>query len=173
MKTILCALIAALFCSVGAHAQTKQTPISYNDELASITDSLYVMGTQWGNAFQEINSGDKDYSKLSAHRRKMTAFISRKVSEVERKKAPGVGGEGLKSSMLSFLRFEKEMIDKAFQPMEQLNASSSQATVDAAIQKLTDEAEKEGAVLQMVNAAQEAYGKQNGFTIESASENEE
>lgn len=172
MKSLLCFLAAVMIFSAGAQAQSKEkvTPIEYNDKLASITDSLYEMGTKWGTLFQEISSSDKNYSRLAPTREAMNKFTARKITEVQKEKAVGTGGEGLKSAMISFLTFEKNMINKAFMPLEKLSASSTQEEVDAAIKELTDEADKEGEVLKLVAAAQEAFAKQNGFEMEKATE---
>ncbi len=176
MKTrlLLFSLILSCFLGHTSFAQKqKLTPIEYNDKLAALTDSLYNMGVEWGTAFQQIAGGDKDYSKLAVYRKKIATFTTRKIEEVRRGPTAGKGAEELKAAMLNFLNFEKNMVDNAFTPLEKLNSTSSQAEIDAAIQKLTAESEKESEALKGVNTAQEKFGQQNGFSIEEAGDKEE
>lgn len=146
------------------------TAIDYNDKLAAITDSLYNMGVAWGTEFQEIYSADKDFTRLGMHRKKILAFTTRKIAEVRNGPTAGKGAADLKNSMLQFLTFEKEMIEKAFVPMEQLNGNSSQTEIDEAIKNLTAEAAKEEAMLKAVNEAQEKFGALNNFSLEEQEE---
>jgi len=170
LKALLSATL--LLClPIFAQAQSKQTkitPLQYNDKLVSITDSLYSLGQQWGETYAKIAGADNDFSKLGEKRKVISAFTTRKIAEVQKGQSVGKGGDELKNAVLDFLAFEKKMIDDAFVPIEKLNASSSQAEKDAAIQKLTKQAEQESAVLKKVNDAQISYGKQNGFEIEAA-----
>lgn len=163
-------LLACLSLSAFAQSKHKMTPIEYNDQMADITDSLYTMGKFWGEKFNEVYNGDKDYSKLVPARKSLTTYIVRTTEKIKRQPAVGKGGEGLKSAVISFLNFENKMIESAFIKIEQLTASSTQAEVEAAYNHLTTEASKEEEVLKLVNAAQEAYGAQNDFTIEAAEE---
>lgn len=173
MKTKMIFAAILLVClSLNASAQSKQkmTPVDYNDQMADITDSLFTMGKAWGEKFNEIYNGDKDYSKLATTRKSLTAYIVRTSERVKKQPAVGKGGEGLKSAVVSFLAFENKMIENAFIKVEQLTPTSTQQEVEAAYNYLTAEASKEAEVLKLVNAAQEAYGAQNGFTIEAAEE---
>lgn len=170
-KMIFSAILLACI-SLSAFAQSKQkiTPIDYNDQMADITDSLYTMGKLWGEKFNEIYKGDNDYSKLATARKNLSAYILRTSERIKKQPAVGKGGEGLKSAVVSFLAFENKMIETAFMKMEKLTPSSTQQEIEAAFNNLTTEASKEAEVLKLVNAAQEAYGEQNGFTIETAEE---
>lgn len=123
-----------------------------------------------GTAFQRITGEDKDYSQLAEYRLKILTFTVKKIAEVRREAPVGKDGEELKAAMLNFLIFEKNMVDNAFMPLEKLNAKSSQTEMDAAIQKLTADAEKEGDALKRINTAQESFSQQNGFTLEAADE---
>jgi len=169
-KLSFCTLLFYCLLSTAVFAQKKTTPIEYNDKLASITDSLYNLGMEWGTRFQQIMSGDKNYGQLSEPRQKVAAFTNKKIAEVKREAAVGKGGDNLKAAVLNFLVFEKSMIETAFMPMEKLDNNSTQEEIDAAIKKLTDQAELEADALKKVNVAQEAYGKLHGFELEPAEE---
>lgn len=168
MKARLLFLLLLPICmwTSGSFAQSKMTPIAFNDELVSVTTNLYELGKAWGTQFASINSGDKDFSKLAASRRKLTDFISQQLTSIKQLKSVGVGGEVLKKAMLDFLVFEEEMLFQGFVPMEKLNKQSTEEDVQQATQKLTELAGKEGAMLDKVNQEQERYAKANGFTLE-------
>jgi hypothetical protein len=173
MKTKMILTSILLVClSISAFAQSKQkmTPVEYNDQMADITDSLYTLGKVWGTRFNDIYNGDKDYSKLAPTRKNLTTYIVRTTERIKKQPPVGKGGEGLKSAVISFLNFENKMIESAFTGIEKLTPSSTQAEIEAAYKHLTAEASKEEEVLKLVNAAQEAYGAQNDFTIEAAEE---
>lgn len=161
-----------MLCLAGnAFSQSKKTsltPIEYNDQMADITDSLYKMGQAWGAKFNEVFKGNRNFSDLTLYRKNLTVFINRKTDLVKKQPLVGKGAEGLKSAMISFLSFENKMVDGVFVNLEKLTSTSTQDEIDAAIKQLTTEAEKENEVLKLVNAAQEAYGEQNGFAIEAA-----
>lgn len=159
-----------LIPGTAAFAQKKMTPLQYNDKLAAVTDSLYNLGLEWGNQFQQIDAGDKNYGQLDAARKRIAGFTTRKIAEIKREPAVGAGGDKLKAAMLEFLAFEQRMIESAFQPMEKLHSNSSPAETESALKKLTGFAEQEGEALKKVNAAQEAYGKQHGFELEPPEE---
>lgn len=163
-------LLLCLSLNVSAQSKQKMAPLDYNDQMVSITDSLYIMGQAWGTKFNEIFNGDKNFANLATTRKSLSAFISRKTEKVKNQTPVGKGGEGLKSAVISFLGFENKMIESAFTSMEKLTPASTQEEIEAAYNHLTAEASKEAEVLKLVNAAQEAYASQNGFTIEAAEE---
>jgi hypothetical protein len=163
-------LLACLSLNASAQSKQKMTPIEYNDQMAAITDSLYIMGQAWGVKFNEIFNGDKNFSNLATTRKGLSAFISRTTEKLRKQPVVGKGGEGLKSAVISFLSFENKMIESAFTSIEKLTPTSTQEEIEAAYNNLTAEASKEAEVLKLVNAAQEAYAAQNDFTIEVAEE---
>ncbi len=160
-------LVVALCLSQLFVAGQKQfkTAIDLNDYLASITDTLYNDGVKWGEAFSKANA-NKNFSTLSVPRKKLESFIQRKQLEVLLMKDIN-GSENLRLSMLEFLFFEAKMAAEAFLPLEKLNSQSTDDEIKRAITSLTDMAKEENKYLEKVVAAQEAYGKKNGFTIEA------
>jgi hypothetical protein len=172
MRTKMFFTALLFLCFTGsAFSQSKKapmTPIAYNDQMADITDSLYKMGQAWGLKFSEVFKGSRNFGELTPYRKNLTVFINRKTELVKKQALVGKGAEGLKSAMLGFLNFENKMVDGVFVDLEKLSSTSTQENIDVAIKQLTAEAEKENEVLKLVNAAQEAYGEQNGFAIEAA-----
>lgn len=74
--------------------------------------------------------------------------------------------------MLEFLTFEKGMITRAFLPLESVGKNATTEELQAKYDKLKELSAEESTQLGKVNVAQEAYGKENGFTIEAAPEKE-
>jgi hypothetical protein len=163
-------LLACLSLNASAQSKHKMTPIEYNNQMADITDSLYIIGQAWGVKFNEVFNGDKNFQSLATTRKGLSAFISRTSEKVRKQPAVGKGGEGLKSAVIGFLSFENKMIESAFMNIEKLTPASTQEEIEAAYNNLTAEASKEAEVLKLVNAAQEAYAAQNDFAIEVAEE---
>lgn len=171
MKVRLLFLLLLPICmwtsgSFAQSSQSKKTPLEFNDELVSVTTRLYELGKAWGTQFAGTNAGDKDFSQLAPYRRKLTDFISERLTSIKQLKSVGVGGEALKKAMLDFLVFEEEMLFQGFVPMEKLTKQSTDEDIKKAAQKLTELADKEGEMLEKVNQEQERYAKANGFTLE-------
>jgi hypothetical protein len=169
IKPILAA--AALLClsfTSFSQPKTKMTPLEYNDYLSSITDSLYSKGTKWGTKFAETKKGDQNFSKLKSLRKDISTFLILKKEEVKKFAAVGKGGEDLKRAMLNFMDYELDMVEIGFMPVENLTSSSTDKEIDAAMDNLISQSGKEGDVLKMVRAAQMAFAKENGFTLEEA-----
>jgi|GEM_PF-693814 len=174
MKFLYTLLILLCMCGNHALAQRKPpaTPLDYNDRLAEVTDSLYHLGIEWGSAFRKIYTGDKDFSRLSAQRKQLQAFVSRKITEVRALPAIGKGAAVLKEAMIEFLFFENRMIETAFFPMERFTGNSSGSEIEAAVKLLQSEADKEGKELTKVHTAQKYYAAQNDFELESREDQE-
>jgi hypothetical protein len=159
-------LVVALLFSHNSFAQTAKTAIELNDQLASITDSLYARGQEWGSQFNTLMNGSKDFKSLAKYRLGIEKFIDRKLAEIRVMKDINGSGE-LRQAMTEFLTFEKHMIQAGFMPAEKLGTDATDEQIQKIIENLTNESKREGDVLNKVRQAQEAYGKKNGFSIES------
>ncbi len=162
-------LIAFVTLSFGASAQSPfKAAIDLNDYLASFTDTLYQMGSDWGEAFGTYLP-EKDFKKLESSRKEVELFAYKKLYELSKFKHQ-FGSEKLVAAMKSFLEFQAELIATCFIPFERLTAQSSQEQIDAHIQLLTSSADKEKQYLKKINEVQEEFAKRNGFTIEKPDE---
>lgn len=168
MKRIFTTLLLAATVLFGSnlYAQKAKTALELNDQLASITDSLYARGQEWGSQFNTIMNGSKDFKSLAKYRMDIEKFIDRKLVEVRGMKDIN-GSANLREAMISFLQFEKHMIQVGFSPAEKLPSNATEAQIQEVITKLTEESKNEGAVLDKVRTEQEAYAKKNGFNIET------
>ena len=150
-------------------AQTM-TPLQFNDNLSSITDSLYARGQQWGVKFNEAYQA-KDFKMLVPYRQQLSGFVDKNIARVKVMKDVK-NSKALRMAMIGFLEFEKKMITEGFMPLEQLSPSTSKEDVSAALEKLKSLSASENDQLKKVAIEQEAYAKANGFQIEAAKPDE-
>lgn len=152
--------------SITIYAQQPKTALELNNQLASITDSLYAKGQAWGNKF--VSAMDtKDFSTLTPYRMQMQQYIDKKLADVRKIKDIN-GSENLRTVMIDFLNYEKTMIDKGFVPVEKLGATTTEDDIKKVMENLTNASKDEAEFLRKVSDAQDTYAKKNGFTIEAA-----
>jgi hypothetical protein len=144
--------------------QTPTTAFEFNEYIVDISNTLYKKGEAWGTAFQQA-AENMDFSTLAPHRKGIEEYTVKSISDLEKMKDIG-GSYELRTAMISFLKYEKDLIEKAFIPIEKLNSESTQEEIDAAIENLTALSEKEGDELEKITTAQKRYAKENNFTIE-------
>lgn len=158
-------LIVILVLSVlSLRAQQPSTALEMNEYIVEISDELYEKGMAWGEAFS-LATDSRNFSALTPHRKEMEDFANQSISDLENLRDIG-GSYELRMAMISFLKYEKDLITNAFIPFESLNSESSQEEIDAALAKLTTLSEQETGELEKVNAAQERYARANGFMLE-------
>ena len=168
MKRSLFAALMLLACVLGrpAHVAAQTTPIDFNDHIASITDSLYAMGKQWGDKFGEAYK-TKNFGSLSPSRKALEKFIDARIAEVKNMKDVK-NSKNLRMAMISFLTFEKSMAMTSFRDIELLKSTATDDEVQAKLAVLTTQSKTEAEELAKVSAAQQVYAKENGFSIETA-----
>lgn len=140
--------------------------LEFNDFCASMTDSLYEYGIEWGEKFQSV-VGNGNYASLAPLSKKLISSIERYQKELIKRKTHE-DMDDLKVAMLDFLTFEKNMILTAFIPFEQFNSGTSEETIDAQIKTLMAASEQEGAVLSKVNMEQQKLADLYDFNLEVA-----
>jgi len=144
-----------------------QTPLEFNNKLAYILDSVYKMGTAWGTKFGELNGSSKNFGELKPYRVNIDNYINDEIKELNTTKDVS-GSENFRQTMISFLQFETELINKTFVPVEKLNASSDSTSVQKCFEYLIEESKKEGTYLDNVRSVQKEYAEKNNFEIQSA-----
>lgn len=145
-------------------AQQPTTPLSLNDAVADVTDSLYLKGAEWGKAFNEAYKSGQ-YSLLTPHRERLGKFINEKMEYVLTMKDIN-NSKPLRLAMIEFLSYEKQLLTEGFLPFESLKPGVSQEEVKKWHTNLSTLSKKEQAMLAKVSEAQERYAAENGFTIE-------
>ncbi len=140
-----------------------QTPLQFNDDLVVISDSLYSKGQQWGVTFNNARK-DGNFTILKQQTLYLLAYIDAQTLYVQDKKDVK-NSKPLRTAMLDFLDFEKQMVSEGFKPFESFNASTPPEKVQAALDNLVEKSKDEDAFLKKLGAAQEAYGTENGFKI--------
>jgi hypothetical protein len=155
-------------CLGASFLTASQTPLEFNDKLTAITDSAYVLGKEWGIQFIEAHK-KKDYGSLQPYREKIEQYIEAEIAVVEGMKDVR-DSRALRMAMIQFLKYEKNMIEKAFAPLERLGKYTPQSEIQAYLERIKAYSIQEEEELGKVNAAQEAFARANGFKIEVVTE---
>ena len=150
--------------ALSANAQKPTTALELNNYFASINDSLYAGGREWGTKLNTVVFS-KGFDSLAPLRIKLDNFIERKTSELKAMKDIK-GSDKFRLAMLDFLAFESKMMKEAFAPIEKLSKTSTQDQIKTAINNLMELAAQEDSHLVKVNEAQDEYAAKNGFTIQ-------
>lgn len=158
-------LVLSLFLSNTLQAQKEfKSAIDLNDHMAAITDSLYIQGTTIGRLLEKSIAA-KDYSKIAPARKDIQAYANKQIAELKKMKAQ-YGSAELQKVMISFLEYEVKLMDEGFGALEKLSATSTEAEIKTAVQKLIDYAADEEIYLGKVREIQKKFAEANGFTIE-------
>ena len=157
-------LLTFFAASLSAFAQKPTTALELNNYFASINDSLYAGGREWGIKLNTVVFS-KGFDSLAPLRMRLDEFIDRKTNELKTMKDIR-GSDKFRLAMLDFLAFESKMMKEAFAPIEKLNKTSTQDQIKTAINNLMELAAQEDSHLVKVNEAQNEYASKNGFTIE-------
>ena len=181
MKPFLLSLCLSLLFALPAttlQAQSARTALEFNDQLTTITDSLYAYGQRWGRQYNEINKSrakevhnPMTFSSLKPYRQSMELFVDRSITQLKAMEDVK-NSKDLRVAMIGFMEYEKKMVTLAFKPIEQLKPTATTGELQTVLEQLKTYSKAENAELQKVAAAQEAYAKSNGFAIESAEEAE-
>ncbi|OJW81039.1 MAG: hypothetical protein BGO69_02960 [Bacteroidetes bacterium 46-16] len=158
-------LVATAVLALTGNCIYAQTPMQYNNKLVAITDSLHAKGSRWVQVFKEVKM-IKEFSLLEPYRSDLQDYINDEITELKADKDVS-GSAELKQAVLDFLAYEKSFVQQCFKPVEELDESSADEELKAAIDKISEEARKEDALLMKVNKAQEAYARRNNFDIEA------
>lgn len=156
IRTIFLAFFMAFASIVQAQKKTEKEislALAFNDYCASLTDSLYLYGTAWGEAFGTAYE-TKEFNKLTAHSNRIFSFIVRSQKELIARKV-NTDMEDMKVAALDFLAFEKSMVQETFRPFERFNSKTSDETIQAQLELLTERSSQEEKVLKAVREEQE------------------
>lgn len=167
IKTLFLTLLMALSGLAYAQKTEKETDfaLAFNDYCAGLTDSLYSYGTAWGEAFGGAYESS-NFAQLTPYSTRIFAFIERSQKElIKRKVNPDM--EDLKVAVLDFLAFEKAMIHEGFKPFEKFNDKTSDETIKAQLDLLTEKSSQEEKVLNTVRIEQEKMAALYNFTMEA------
>ena len=163
MRKILFPFIALLFLTQGCENATKKKAFDFNQKLSGISDSLAARGKQLGGELEKALQS-KDFSTIAGFNKELLSYVDSRVAELNTME--DIGGSGnLKTAMISFLGFEKELVTQGVVPFEQMDATTSQEDIQAAAQTLVKKTEEEKDYLKKVQDAQREYAQKNGFKI--------
>jgi len=133
----LCITVAAFL----TNAQSTKTPLQFNDDLVSITHSLFAKGQEWGRTFNEAyKSGN--YTTLKPVREGLQKFVDEKLQYLHKLKDVN-NSKPLRLALIDFLNYEKKLAKEAFMPFEALTSNSSKEEVQALAKNLRELAQLE------------------------------
>lgn len=160
-KIVMIILLITGICSFKSFGQT---PLQFNNQMASITDSLYAKGLAWGTLLTQIAKGPKDFTRLQPLRLGAESFIDVQAEKLNNLQDVS-GSYNLRQAMISYLKFERQIVEEQFKPFESFTAQTTDETVQSQINTLLTAVKREKDFLDQVNVAQAAYAKENNFTI--------
>jgi hypothetical protein len=153
------------FCFLNAfRAGCQTTPAQYSAKIDAATTRIRVLASLWGTTFLQQFNGDQHFDQLTPIRTQLQEYIEKNIAEF--KEISNIGGsEMLKSSLLEFLEYERNLVEKGFGPFEQLSTSASESEVAKCRSNLTTEASREKALLTTLNSDRKAYAEKNNFPL--------
>ncbi len=155
-------LLPVMLVLILASCGKKLTPQQMDAEFTNINDSLKIKGQEWittlGNAFMS-----KDFSALKPRREAIAKYLDEKIVYVEGLSDVG-GSEEYRNEEISFLKYERDLVDRAFVPFEQLGPDASMEQVQQQVAALTPITSKEVENINKVYVKQKAFAEQNKFT---------
>jgi hypothetical protein len=163
MKKILFPLLAVLIVLAGCSGNKKKA-FDFNQKLAKISEELNSKGTLLGTQLKTAMTS-KDFSAVAATCKDLHSFIDTKLTEMKDTKDIA-GSEKLRTSMVDFLSFEKELVTEAFDPFAKMDTNTSEEDMQSAIDKMMEKTKEESSYLLKVQSAQREYASKNGFKIE-------
>ena len=161
-------LVVTLTIASSKTLYAQKTPLEMNDRIVSVTDSLFQLGQDWGNVANEAVK-TADYTILKTKRLALENYIARETAKLKVLKDLK-GSKELREITIAFLEFEKKIAMEGMRPFETLTATTSQEDVVNIVEKFKTLTADENKYLEKVSAAQDAYAKANGFTIETGEE---
>lgn len=163
MRKCFPVFLAMLLLVSGCNADKKKA-YDFNQKLVEISDTLNKKGTRIGTEVA-LAVNTRDFSRVDLINKELLNFIDIKTSEL--KKTPNTAGsEKLKSAMLEFLAFEKDMISSYFLPLGKMNAQTPDSTIQEAVDRMVEKSKDETGYLARVQQAQKDYARSNGFVVE-------
>ena len=167
MKSLLIRTSLALglaLTTTFSSAQKFETARDLNDFYASVLDSLYAAGAEWGTQVGK-SMETMNFNAVIPIRKKMESFIDKKLLELAKIKDQ-FGCEDLRLTTMDLLGLEKTLTEEAFMPAEKLTKTSTEADIEKLINGLTAAEKKEAAALARIKEAQKTCAAKKGFTLD-------
>ncbi len=161
MKTkLFFALLLTISCCY--FKSMAQTPILTNNRLSAVTDSVYKMSATWGTKLSQIELGDKQFINLAPYRLQLQLYISLETMKLSVMHDIG-GSYNFRQSVLNYLKYEREAIDKRLKPFERLDTNATSEDVKKLMDLLVSEAAKEQQYMGQVRIQQNEYVRKNNL----------
>jgi hypothetical protein len=166
MKRLLPFVLALLV--ITSCNNDKKNAKEFNDTLAQITLDIEARGKEIGTG---LSTGvqTRDFSTVATKTSELQAYITEKIKVVEDMKNVG-GSEDLKASMLSYLKFEKEVVGDAFVPFGKMGPNTTEEEINTAAQYIMERSKDEATYMTKLRSEQLKYASKNGLQMEKAKE---
>lgn len=163
MKKIFLPLLSALILLASCSGNKKKA-FDFNQSLAKISETLNSKGVALGTQLKTAMA-TKDFSSVATSCKDLHSYIDEKLVDLKGMKDVA-GSEKLRSSMIDFLGFEKELVSQAFDPFAKMDANTTEEEMQTAIDNMMEKTKEESGYLLKVQSAQKEYASKNGFKIE-------
>jgi hypothetical protein len=163
MRRIFLVILPAFIlfaCSAG-----KKKAYDFNQQLVAISETLRIKGTNIANALS-IAAGTKDFSKVDSGNADLIKFIDQKTADLKSMENVA-GSEELKTAMVDFMDYERELVSIYFVPFGKMNKDTPSEEVHTAVERMMEKVKEEEVYLRRLQDAQQDYATKNGFTIDS------
>ena len=147
-----------------------QSPVEFNNQMSEIADSLFQKGNNWGKQLGEIAATSKQFEKLAPIRLSLEKYIFNQTTRLNEMKDVS-GSYNFRQAMITYLQFEKQMVDSLIKPFESLSSASTDAVFKETVDKLLKGAAKEQGYLDQVHIVENEYAKANNFIIKQPAKN--
>ena len=165
MKRIFFPLLAVLVFLSGCGGDKKKA-FDFNQKLAKISETLNAKGVTLGTQLKTAME-TKDFTSVAASCKDLHGYIDEKLAELKGMKDIS-GSENLRTSMIDFLGFEKELVSDAFDPFAKMDSNTTEEEMQTAVNNMLEKTKEESTYLMKVQTAQREYASKNGFKIEEA-----
>jgi hypothetical protein len=163
-KKFLITFSVCFLLAFAAKAQQPKTPVEMNNYLVGILNSITEKGKAWANLAIQVEES-KEFGALTPYRMDIEKLLVAKSFELGQLQDVG-GSEDFRKTLISYLKFENDLIQEAFVPYEKLNVNSKNWEVRKVKKNLKKFVKKEAKRYEKIIKAQKDYAKLNDFKLQ-------
>jgi len=141
----------------------KKKVYDFNQKLAGISQGLNKRGLDFGTELKAAVTSH-DFSKTAASCKELKDYVEAQIKEVTGTENVG-GSESLKSTMLEFLQFEKQLVTEGFEPFSSMGKDTPEEEVQTAVRTMMEKTGDENKYLAKVQEEQKAFAAKNGLKL--------
>lgn len=157
-------LFNLIFVFVFSLQSSAQTPAAISAKIDKATSKIHSLASLWGTLFLQEYNGEQHFDTLGPVRAELQEYLENQIEDFKNTKDIGNFGQ-LRASLLTFLEYEKDLVEQGFGPFEKLPATASESDVTECRNKLTDKAAREKELLAVLNKDRREYAEANHFPL--------